>query len=121
MAVRLNPYPTPSPAVVFAILLLLSGALNLWQAKEKWIADAVAPVKQELDVLKATDAAEDKIGELKKEHDVELQAVKKQNQGKAVKREVVYRDRVLTLPAAGCAPGADRVDSWNALGLGAKE
>lgn len=118
---KISAFPTPSPAVVFAVLLLLSGALNLWQAKEKWVADAVAPLQQELNTVKATDAAEDKIAELKIEHDAEIQKVKKENAGKAGKRQVVYRDRIQTLPAAGCAPGADRVDSWNAIGLGAKE
>jgi hypothetical protein len=104
-----------------ALALAISLGLNIFQAKDRWIQEAVAPIQQELDTLKVTDKAEDDIAALKKEHDTELQKVKDGNKNRSGKREVVYRDRVLTLPAAGCAPGADRVDSWNALGLGAKE
>ena len=104
-----------------ALALAISLGLNVWQAKSRWIQEAVAPLQQQLDTFVATDKAEDAMGELKVKHDAEIQALKKENQSKSGKRQVVYRDRVLTLPAAGCAPGQDRVDAWNAIGLGAKE
>ena len=104
-----------------ALALAVSLGFNVWQAKSRWIQEAVAPLQQQLDTFKATDEAEDKMSELKVKHDAEIQALKEENRSKSGKRQVAYRDRVLTLPAAGCAPGQDRVDAWNAIGLGAKE
>lgn len=110
--------PAMPPAwVLLALLLLVSVVLNLWQFQRKAVADAVEPLQDQLEGFQATAKAEDKIIGLKAEHDEQLAKMETQLKKRATKREIIYRDRVTSLPSAGCAPGQDRVDAWNAAAM----
>lgn len=106
--------PRPPAWAVLGLLLAVSLWFNLWQAKREWIEEATAPLQDEIDALTASARMNDTIADLRARHDVELAAARNNVQVVEGERQVVYRDRLVQLPAPTCAPGAARVDAWNA-------
>lgn len=114
-------------ALVLCVLLLTASAgLNVWQfghaqalsarietrdalgleiARAQGRADALADAHQRSTLL-ADLAAVDNTQLL-----LDLRAIA----DRARERVTVYRDRITTIPAATCAPGADRMDAVNLL------
>lgn len=112
----LKAIPRPPAWAVLTLALAASLGLNLWQAKDRWIKDATAPLQAKIDGLTATAGAEDKISQLRGEHDRELAQAREDAAANTGKRQVVYRDRIREVPVPFCPPGQDRVDAWNAAG-----
>ena len=113
-------------AAILALVLLASLACNVWQfghaqalsarietsdalgleiARAQGRADALADAHQRATLL-ADLAAVDNTQLL-----LDLRAIA----DRARERVTVYRDRITTIPAATCAPGADRMDAVNLL------
>lgn len=106
--------PRPPTWAILGLLLVVSLGFNLWQAKREWIEEATEPLQEEIDALQATARINNTIAALRARHDVELREARDNVQVVEGERQVVYRDRLVTLPAPTCAPGAERVDAWNA-------
>lgn len=108
--------PRPPAWAVLGLLLLVSIGFNVWQAKSRWIAEAVEPLQDKIDGLTITAEANDKIAKLREEHDLELAEATATVITRTGERQVVYRDRMVEVPVPTCPPGQLRVDAWNAMG-----
>lgn len=102
--------------------LLLSLAVNVWQwgriashkaAREGEIAAAVAEGRAQAAAESAGRAS--LIATMAQADNARLVADLEQIAQRASTERVVYRDRIRTLPAPSCAPGAERMAAANAL------
>ena len=96
--------PRPPTWAILGLLLVVSLGFNLWQAKREWIEEATEPLQAEIDGLKVTARINNTIAALRARHDVELREARDNVQVVEGERQVVYRDRLVTLPAPTCAP-----------------
>lgn len=115
--------PLPLPWLAGAALaLLLSLGGNLWQ----WRASAAAEARREGEIATAIEqgkrlAAEElaeterKLAEFSLGDRDAILAELNEIAQKAQATRTVYRDRIREIPAATCAPGAERMEAANAL------
>ena len=121
--------PLLKPLIAVSLALLLSLAGNVWQLQRHAQAVGVAEGQRtaagelgravgEVEALRETaeraatvaDGAAQEFADVSADIVAIAQASRKQ--------QVVYRDRIKEVPAATCAPGAERMDAFNAA-LGA--
>lgn len=108
----------PPLSLFLAIALFGSLCLNLFQLNRDSVEKATAPLKSQIAGMEHTADTNNQLAKLGTQHQAELEAARAAAGEVQVRREVVYRDRVEKLEPAKCAPGADRVDAWNAAAIG---
>ena len=102
-----------------SLALCISLGINFWQILSRAVADAEAPLKAQLAAMEQADAINAAVAEARLADGRELERMRAAVVAAEGQTRAVYRDRIRTLPAASCAPGADRVAAWNAIAQGA--
>ncbi len=112
---------SPQMSLILPVALLLSLGLNLWQAKARWIQEATAPLEQKIDQLESTQAANNTVADLKVKDDQAGAKARSAVERRSEMRQQRYAAGMSKIAPVPCAPGADLVDTWNAIGQGASE
>ena len=112
---------SPQMSLILPVALLLSLGLNLWQAKDRWIQEATAPLEQQIQQLESTQAANNTVADLKTKDDAAGAKARGAVERRSEMRQQRYDVGMAKLTPVPCAPGADLVDTWNAIGQGASE
>lgn len=108
----------PPLSLFLALGLFGSLCLNLFQFNKAAVEEATAPLKTQIAGMEHTADTNNQLAALGTKHQAELEEARAAAGEAQVLREVVYRDRIANVGPAKCAPGADRVDAWNAAALG---
>ena len=112
---------SPQMSLILPVALLLSLGLNLWQAKDRWIQEATAPLEKKIEQLESTQAANNTVTDLKVNDDKAGAKARGAVERRTEMRQQRYDVDMAKLAPVPCAPGADLVDTWNAIGQGASE
>jgi len=101
------------------IALLLSVSVNLFQLVSYVKHSTAEPLKQQLAVYEQTAAVNIAVAKQRAVDDIALQKAVAAATRVEIQTVTKYRDRAAALPAPVCAPGADRVATWNIFATGA--
>lgn len=101
--------------LLLAVALALSVGINVAQFLAKYRADIEAPLVQEIEDRKQVDRVNAAVSKARVADQRTIADLRRRIGERQVETVTVYRDRVRTLPAPSCAPGASRVAVWNSL------
>lgn len=103
--------------VVLAIALCASIGLNVSQFLHHFRAEIEAPLVAQVEAYAVADTLNAAVAKARARDLATIARLQGELATRQVETVTVYRDRVRTLPAPSCAPGADRVAAWNTLAL----
>lgn len=108
----------PLPWFAGVVLALLASlGLNAWQAKRAVEEAVAAPLRAEIDALRADATITEAVASAREADEVELERLRRELAAAEGQTRVVYRDRIRELPAPASGPGQGRVDAWNLAGV----